>query len=139
MILAHPESLGNAGIPGHSCIFRNSCISGITRKCRNSCTFRNCKFFTDGPLNIYRVKINAKRNSGILAHPESLGNAGIPGDSCIFRNSCISGITGKCRNSCTFRNYKYLILLPSPSPTQSLQPTHSHHTLTLTLRQELQE
>jgi hypothetical protein len=73
----------------------------------------------DGPLTIYRAKINAKRNSGILAYRESLGNAGIPGHACIFRN------------------YKYLIFLPSP--------THSHHaltnTLTLTqiLRQELQE
>ncbi len=82
-ILAYRESLGNAGIPGHSC------------------TFRNCKYFMDGPLTMYRAKINAKRNSEILAYRESLGNAGIPGHACIFRN------------------YKYLIFLPSPSPTPS--------------------
>jgi len=45
--------------------------------------------------------MNAKRNSGICAHPESLENAGIPGHSWLFQN------------------YKYLILTPSPSPTLS--------------------
>jgi hypothetical protein len=62
----------------------------------------------DGPLTIYRAKINAKRNSGILTYRESLGNAGIPGHSYIFRNSCISGITGKCRNSWPFLHFPEL-------------------------------
>jgi hypothetical protein len=48
----------------------------------------------------------------MCAHPESLGNAGIPGHSCLFRN------------------YKYLILTPSPhthpAPSLILTPTFTH-------------
>ena len=45
---AHRESLENAGIPGHSCLFRNY------------------KYVMDGQMIIYRAWINAKRNSCIF-------------------------------------------------------------------------
>jgi hypothetical protein len=59
---------------------------------------------------ISRAQMSAKRNSGICAYRELLGDAGIPGHSCLFRN------------------HKYLILTPSPSPT----PSPSYLTLTRT-------
>jgi len=61
------------GIPQHP-------ISG------HSCLFRNYKNLIHGWVIIYRARMNVKRNSGICAHPESLGNAGIHGHSCLFRN-----------------------------------------------------
>jgi hypothetical protein len=46
-------------------------------------------------MTISRPGMRAKQNSEICANPESLGNAGIPGHSCLCRY------------------YKYLILTPS--------------------------
>ncbi len=46
---------------------------------------------------ISRAQMSEKRNFGISAYRELLGDAGIPGHFCLFRN------------------HEYLILTPSPS------------------------
>ncbi len=98
--------------------FRNLCISGITRKCRNFWSF----------LPIPESQIS----HGWLSDPlQSLNKC-----KAEFRNFCISGITRKCRNSWSFLtipesqiSHPHILAV---TDTLTLTPHPHPHILTLT-------
>jgi hypothetical protein len=72
------------GIPAHSC------VSGISGKCRNSWSYLPIPELqiSHGSLNDHLQSLNKCKAKFLLipAYPELVGNAGIPGHSCLFLN-----------------------------------------------------